>query len=205
MTTQQAASTSNLIGVSTDINVRLLQLQNENPNREYRISSQGNLQRLCGNSWTTVCTHDIKKSNCKQCEGASVCTEHGTIRSRCKICRAADLCEHGNFPSECYRCEDGTAAKCIHQVQAYYCVPCKGAGLCKDHLKRKGQCAECGDPPRVVDKCSHGKRPIFCVVCDGKGLCECGKNKYQCRVCNPSDFCKHGRRRRRCQECKDRQ
>ena len=55
------------------------------------------------------CPHGKRKSQCKDCGGASIC-EHGRRKSRCKDCVGASICEHGRRKSTCKDC--ATLLKC---------------------------------------------------------------------------------------------
>jgi hypothetical protein len=49
------------------------------------------------------CPHHRRRSDCKQCGGASIC-EHNRRRSVCKQCGGANICEHNRIRSVCKRC-----------------------------------------------------------------------------------------------------
>ena len=46
------------------------------------------------------CEHNHRRSQCKECGGASIC-EHKRIRSKCKECGGALICEHKRIRSQC--------------------------------------------------------------------------------------------------------
>ena len=46
------------------------------------------------------CPHNLNKSECQACGGASIC-EHNRRRSRCKQCGGASICEHNRQRYHC--------------------------------------------------------------------------------------------------------
>ena len=51
-----------------------------------------------------ACPHGRKRSECKECGGASIC-EHGRRRDRCKECGGKGICEHGRHRHRCNECD----------------------------------------------------------------------------------------------------
>ena len=71
--------------------------------------------------------------------------------------------------------------KCIpHNRQLYFCIPCKGAGIC-EHERQRNQCKECG----------------------GSQICEHERQRGQCKECKGSQICEHEIQRGRCKKCGD--
>lgn len=62
------------------------------------------------------CEHQRRRSECKECGGASIC-EHNRQRSQCKDCGGASICEHQRFRSSCKDCGGS-------QVKPVYCADC---------------------------------------------------------------------------------
>lgn len=52
---------------------------------------------------------------------------------------------------------------CPHTKNQYYCVACKGGGIC-DHLKRKLDCRVCSPAKFCLE---HGRRKTACRDCNG--------------------------------------
>ena len=69
------------------------------------------------------CEHNRKKSQCKDCGGASIC-EHNRVRSHCKDCGGASICEHNRIRSKCKDCDGGSI--CEHKHQKAKCNYCSG-------------------------------------------------------------------------------
>ena len=60
--------------------------------------------------------------------------------------------------------------KSANMGEIYYCIECKGKGLC-GHRRYKYSCREC----KGKGICEHGKQKYYCKQCGGKGICEHGR------------------------------
>ena len=76
-----------------------------------------------GKTWkgTDTCTHDKRKSQCKECKGSQICF-HGRRRHQCKDCKGSQIC--------------------VHERRKHQCKDCKGSQICV-HDRRKHQCKDC--------------------------------------------------------------
>jgi len=106
------------------------------------------------------CEHGRQRSQCKDCDGASIC-EHGRQRSQCKDCGGSGICEHGRQRSKCKDC--GGASICEHGRQRSTCKDCGGASICE-----------------------HGRIRNQCKDCDGSQICEHGRRRHTCKECGDS-------------------
>ena len=52
-----------------------------------------------------LCPHQRRRSECKECSGASIC-QHQRIRSQCKECGGASICPHQRRRSRCKECRE---------------------------------------------------------------------------------------------------
>ena len=69
--------------------------------------------------------------------------------------------------------------KCIpHNKRLYFCIPCKGGGIC-EHEKRRSQCKLC----KGSGFCEHEKRRSSCKLCGGCSICEHERLRSQCKLC----------------------
>lgn len=68
----------------------------------------------CGECMIGVCEHKKRKSDCKECGGASFC-EHGVRRSSCLECVGGAICEHKKRKERCKDCHGGSI--CEHKKQ----------------------------------------------------------------------------------------
>jgi len=149
-----------------------------------------------------TCIHNIKKQNCKECGGGSIC-EHKKIRTTCKKCiKKCTLCNKNKSLSEFYRtnnkCKDCCKKKatCIHNKRKTYCKECKGGGIC-EHDKIRIKCKEC----KGSQICEHDKVRTFCKECKGGSFCEHDKRRDTCKECGGSAFCLHDKRKTDCKDC----
>ena len=85
------------------------------------------------------CPHGRRRSQCKECGGASIC-EHGRQRHVCKECGGASICEHGRVRSKCKEC--GGTSICEHGRVRSRCKECGGGSIC-EHSRVRSQCKEC--------------------------------------------------------------
>ncbi len=56
--------------------------------------------------------------------------------------------------------------KCVHGINEYYCVPCKGKGICDHNIRR-----------------------LSCMDCKGSGTCEHKPIRRNCNICGGSNIC----------------
>jgi hypothetical protein len=86
---------------------------------------------------------------------------------------------------------------CEHNKDKYYCVVCKGAGMCF-HGVRKARCKDCGDGSEI---CNHNKIKHNCRECGENTYCIHDKRKYECRECKGGGVCIHDKIRSKCKKC----
>jgi len=150
----------------------------ELPEKNLRIAGTKYIYKdkvVIWNGKIILCEHGRRRSQCKECGGASIC-EHGRRRSECKDCGGASICEHGRNRS--------------------YCKECGGSSIC-EHGRNRSQCKECGGSCI----CEHGRRRSQCKECGGSCICEHGRERSQCKECGGASICEHGRIRSQCKEC----
>ena len=68
------------------------------------------------------CEHKRRRSQCKECGGASIC-QHARERSTCKECGGSSICQHARRRSECRNCGGGSI--CQHNRIRSRCKTCK--------------------------------------------------------------------------------
>jgi hypothetical protein len=112
-----------------------------------------------------ICTHNKRKSQCRECGGSDLCT-HNKQKRQCRECGGSDFCTHDKLKSQCREC--GGSDLCTHDKLKSQCRECGGSAFCKAHNKRKSQCRECGG--RNI--CTHKKRKEYCKLCGGSALCK---------------------------------
>jgi hypothetical protein len=139
------------------------------------------------------CPHGRRRSQCKECGGASIC-EHGRQRSTCKECGGASICEHDIRRDRCKEC--GGASICEHDIRRDRCKECGGSQIC-EHGGRRSICKECGGG----SICEHGRERCKCKECGGGAICEHGRRRSQCKECGGGSICEHDIRRDRCSTC----
>ena len=67
----------------------------------------------------------------------------------------------------------------------YYCVNCKGEGIC-EHNKNKTRCTDC----KGSHICEHNKNKDRSVkICKGSQICEHNKRKEYCKKCGGKSLC----------------
>jgi len=89
--------------------------------------------------------------------------------------------------------------KCIpHNRVLYYCIPCKGGGIC-EHERRRSNCKECGGS----QICKHEKQRSKCKECGGSEICEHERQRSFCKECGGSSICEHDIQRSNCKKCND--
>jgi len=71
----------------------------------------------------SVCPHQRRRCQCKECGGASIC-QHQRTRSTCKECGGASFWQHQRRRSDCKEC--GGASICPHQRRRSDCKECGG-------------------------------------------------------------------------------
>jgi hypothetical protein len=93
------------------------------------------------------------------------------------------------------------AQKCVHgrTKNGYYCVPCKGKGIC-EHDKRRTLCAICGGA--YLCDCVLPKQRNNCFTCSPEFFCQHALKPTKCLDCDGVSFCEHRKRREVCKECK---
>jgi hypothetical protein len=86
-------------------------------------SSQTRTTSTSGKKWKgpETCTHDKRKSQCKECKGSQICF-HGRRKHQCKDCKGSQIC--------------------VHERRKHQCKECKGSQIC-EHDRRKHQCKDC--------------------------------------------------------------
>ncbi len=139
------------------------------------------------------CPHNRRRSQCKQCGGASIC-EHNRQRSRCKQCGGASICEHNRERHQCKQC--GGASICEHNRRRNECLPCGGASIC-EHNRQRSRCKQCGG----ASICEHNRRKSDCKQCGGASICEHNRQMKSCKDCGGASICEHNRRRTVCKQC----
>jgi len=53
---------------------------------------------------TSICEHQRRKDQCKECGGSSIC-EHKRRRNICKECGGSSICKHRRMKSTCKECK----------------------------------------------------------------------------------------------------
>lgn len=145
-------------------------LENYPCNDIYALKSRENYHMrnsICVNKNLAIddCPHGIQSSQCKKCDGSSIC-EHKNHRNICKECQGAGICEHNHIRSTCKECH--------------------GSSIC-EHNKMRCQCKECNGT-RI---CEHNRFKPSCKDCGGSSICEHNHIRSICKECNPyeCDFC----------------
>jgi len=85
-------------------------------------------KRLTSASRHLLCSHNVRKTRCKLCNGASLC-QHLRQKLHCKDCRNAGVFK---------KCK----SFCKHNRQRSRCKECKGSGICV-HNRERYRCSLC--------------------------------------------------------------
>lgn len=85
------------------------------------------------------CEHNVYKSRCKDCGGASIC-QHNKRKERCKECGGSSICIHNKRKERCKEC--GGSSFCEHNKRKSYCTDCNGSSIC-EHNQQKFTCKLC--------------------------------------------------------------
>ena len=93
--------------------------------------------------WHSICLHQKRRSQCKDCGGRSIC-QHGRLKSQCKDCGGSSICQHNRRKTICKEC--GGSSICQHGRVKYSCKDC--GGFC-EHRKRMFQCNSCKASPTL--------------------------------------------------------
>ena len=141
------------------------------------------LEKQKKNKEKNKCDHGRRRSQCKECGGASIC-DHGRLRSRCKDCGGASICDHGRRRNQCKEC--GGASICDHGRIRSQCKECGGASIC-DHGRQRSHCKECGG----TSICDHGRQRNRCKECGGVSICDHGRQRSSCKDCDPCGHLKN--------------
>src|SRR6185295_16967789 len=159
----------------------LASLETRFPHQTFRIGFRGQVQRQLPAGWATMCQHNRKGYNCKECQGGGIC-KHNKHRATCKDCEGSGICIHEKLTYACREC-DGPAF-CVHDKHKSICMECGGSALCA-HGKRKQRCGDCGGSAL----CVHSRRKDHCIEC-GTGVCACGTRLAMkdgvCGRCHPN-------------------
>ena len=64
----------------------------------------------------SICSHNRRKSECKECGGSQIC-EHNRQKSKCKECGGSQICEHNKHKHSCKECSPNQVLVSLVRIQ----------------------------------------------------------------------------------------